>query len=75
MTFGELLCEMRSRLVPGGTAPLVRLSLRTAYVDEALVTSAIDELERAALRNLADNRELNALERLGVQLLMDSIDQ
>jgi hypothetical protein len=71
-TVQEFITELRGKLQPRGSQPLVRLSLRNhGFVGLALVTAAIDELERKMLLDPMTG-EVTALEKLAILLLRES---
>ena len=73
-TVGELIKKLREQLVPGGTAPIVKLHLEGyGYFSHADVVKAIDRLEYAMTIGHALGEKLNPLESMGAQLLLDSI--
>lgn len=70
----ELLAQMREALRPQGTAPVVRLFLRdNTYYDEAYVKEILADLAtKLTLIHAGLEDKLSPLEKLGVQVLLDS---
>lgn len=76
VTVQELLTNLRSTLKPKGTLPLVRLHLPNhGFVDSELVDAAVDEFEALIIAGSSKLREPNALEKLAILLLTESIEQ
>ena len=64
---------MRAALLPNGSAPLVRLFMRDAsYFDVTYVQRLVDVAQSRVGVAAMGLDELNDLERLGLQVLMDS---
>ena len=74
ITTQELLDTLRERLVPQGTAPVVKLEMGSyGFVDADAVQKAIDRFEQILTLHDALGEKANALEALGIRLLLDSI--
>jgi len=63
--------QVRERLVPQGTSPVVRLFLESSYFDETFVKDCINEMERQALYQIILG-EFTPLQKLGAQVLLNS---
>lgn len=75
MTFGELLQQMRSSLVPYNPdfkVVKMNISYNHGYLDAELVVDAINTFEQRASECLALGEKLNPLEHLGAELLIQS---
>lgn len=69
----EVIQQMREVLHPHGTAPIVRLFLRSsAYFDQAFVTDCINELEKVATAAHVFGETLTPLQQLALHVLKDS---
>lgn len=65
----SIIENMKNRLVPEGTLPVVRLSLDNAsYFDVDFVRSCIDELKSITLI-----KPISPLQKLALHVLMDSL--
>lgn len=74
MTTQELLDRLRERLVPQGTAPVVKLELmHYGFFDADSIQKAIDRFEQILVTHVALGEKANPLEALGIRLLLDSI--
>tara|TARA_B100001105_G_scaffold140966_2_gene112949 strand:- start:3523 stop:3792 length:270 start_codon:yes stop_codon:yes gene_type:complete len=71
----DLFAQLSTTLVPRGTAPLVRLSMRSAaYFDADFVQRAVAEARTRCAQAAAGIDKLSLLEQLAVHLLCDSAD-
>lgn len=70
----DLLAQIREALKPKGTAPVVKLFLRdNTYYDEAYVKKILADLStRLICIHAGFDDELTPLEKLAVQVLLDS---
>lgn len=68
----DIIETMRKTLVPGGTSPIVRLSLKnSSYFDAEFIRSCIDELERIPVM-VAMGERVSPLQKLALCVLKDS---
>jgi hypothetical protein len=70
----EVISQLRERLQPRGTAPLVRLELKgAAFFQHDFVKECVSTLStRLALARAGLDEPLNPLETLAVHVLLDS---
>lgn len=69
----DLFEQLRTSLVPRGSAPLVRLFMRdAAYFDANFVQKAVAEARSRCTLAASGIDELSVLEQLALQLLCDS---
>lgn len=68
----DLFAQLRAKLQPHGSEPLVRLFLKDAgYVDLAFVEQCINDAELLMTKGMLGQKP-TALEKLGMQVLIDS---
>lgn len=69
----NIIKDLRTYLVPGGTADLIYLTLGTApFYQGEFVRKCIDELELKAVTVSCGMEEFTALEKLGFEVLLNS---
>ena len=74
MSNTNLINTMRKVLVPKGSKPVVRLSLRNpAYFDAEFVQKCINRVEHAVNNRLALGEDMSPLEILAYHVLHDSV--
>lgn len=71
----DITTYLKAVLKPGGSAPIVPIgwhmsTSRSAFYDKEFVDECIDEIDRVIARRTVD--EPSALERLAIQLLLES---
>lgn len=73
MTLGELIQRMRTQLVPQGTKQVVKIG--GVYLNYELVKEAIDSFEIHSTAYTLDGvpEEANALEKIGLSMLLGAI--
>jgi len=64
--------ELKVNLVPGGTADIIALRFTDNFFNGEFVRECIDELSNKMKIGTILDEPLNALEKLAVQLLLDS---
>lgn len=70
----SIVSRLRARLIPSGTAPIVRLQLNGCGIfNHEFITKCIDEMERMDIR-IALGNPPTELEKLAIHLLLDSAD-
>ena len=79
MTFGDMIETMRCRLTSRGTSPnpedrIVKMGVFSnhGYMSEKYVQEAVDFLGKRAIIASSLGDKLNPLEKLGLQLLLES---
>ena len=71
----NIIEQLRLRLQPKGTRPLVRLQMKSAaYFEHSFVESAVDELERKVKLVGTGLHEMTPLETLAFHLLIVSAE-